>query len=127
MSNLPTDVLGISETNSNRSGSHHLAKFGSRWSRSSSALADAPSFSTTHAIGRSLHFSSGIPITAASSTAGCAMSAVSSSIEDTHSPPDLITSLVRSVSVRYPCSSITPTSPVRSQPSWNRSSDPGAL
>ena len=66
-------------------------------------------------------------MTAASSTAGCAISAPSSSMDDTHSPPDLMTSFVRSVSWRYPYSSITPTSPVRSHPSSKRSSEPGAL
>ena len=51
------------------------------------------------ASGRSPHFSSGTPITAASATAGWAISAFSSSIDEIHSPPDLITSLARSVSV----------------------------
>ena len=43
------------------------------------------------------HFSSGIAITAASATAGCAMSAFSSSTDEIHSPPDLITSFERSL------------------------------
>ena len=69
--------------------------------------------------GRSPHFSSGTPMTAASITSGWAMMAFSSSIEEIHSPPDLITSLARSVSVTKPSGSMVPTSPVRSQPSWN--------
>ena len=48
----------------------------------------------------------------------------SSSIDEIHSPPDLITSLARSVSLMNPSASRVPTSPVRSQPSWNFS---GAL
>ncbi len=69
------------------------------------------------ASGRSLHFSSGIAITAASAIAGCAISAFSRSTELIHSPPDLIRSLVRSVMRTKPSSSIVATSPVRSQPS----------
>src|SRR5439155_6123871 len=80
--NLPTLVFGISSMNSNRSGSHHFANCGARKSRSSSLVAVAPSFSTTAASGRSAHFSSGIAITAASATAGCAMSAFSSSTDE---------------------------------------------
>ena len=57
----------------------------------------APGFGTTQASGRSSHFASGTPTTAASSTLGCAMMAFSSSTELIHSPPDLITSLARSV------------------------------
>src|SRR5262249_4914892 len=95
--NLPTLVFGISSTNSNRSGSHHLAKFGARNSRSCSGVALAPSFRTTAASGRSAHFSSGIAITAASAIAGCAISAPSSSTDEIHSPPDLITSFARSL------------------------------
>src|SRR5262249_10846373 len=95
--NLPTLVFGISSTNSKRSGSHHLANCGARYSRSSSAVAVAPSLTTTAASGRSDHFSSGIAITAASATAGCPISAFSSSTEEIHSPPDLITSFERSL------------------------------
>ena len=78
-----------------------------------------PSARTTVASGRSPHFSSGTPTTQASSTSGWAISAFSSSTEEIHSPPDLITSLARSVSGRKPSAVSEPTSPVRSQPSSN--------
>ena len=42
------------------------------------------------------HFSSGIPITAASSTAGCWKRQSSTSMEETFSPPVMITSFFRS-------------------------------
>ena len=45
------------------------------------------------------------------------MSAFSSSTEEIHSPPDLITSLVRSMSLMNAVASSSATSPVRSQPS----------
>jgi hypothetical protein len=45
------------------------------------------------------------------------MTVFSSSIELIHSPPDLITSFVRSVIATYPCASIVATSPVSNQPS----------
>src|SRR5207342_599656 len=124
--NLPTLVFGISVMNSYRSGSHHLAKFGARKSRSSSPVAVAPSRRTTAASGRSSHFASGIAITAASATAGCAISAFSRSTDEIHSPPDLIRSLVRSVMRTKPSSSIAATSPVRSQPSSVNLSSLGA-
>ena len=59
-----------------------------------------PSRSTTVASGRSPHFSSGTPTTDASTTSGWAIRSFSSSTEEIHSPPDLITSLARSVRVR---------------------------
>ena len=82
-------------------------------------VASAPGRSTTQASGRSPQRLSGIPITAASCTDGCAISSFSRSTEEIHSPPDLITSLIRSVMVKKPRSSSVPTSPVRSQPSRN--------
>ena len=51
---------------------------------------------TQTASGRSAHFSCGTAITAASSTAGWPISAFSSATEEIHSPPDLMTSFVRS-------------------------------
>ena len=66
-------------------------------------------------------------MTAASTTSGCAMIAFSSSTDEIHSPPDLMTSLARSVIWTKPFASTVPTSPVRSQPSWNLSgADPGS-
>src|SRR5205814_5018 len=70
LSNFPTLVFGISPTNSTRSGSHHFGNCGEMNSSSSSLVADASGFKTTHAIGRSLQRSSGMAMTAASSTAG---------------------------------------------------------
>ena len=58
-------------------------------------------------------------MTAASATSGLPASRFSSSTEEIHSPPDLITSLTRSVIWKKPRSSMVPMSPVRSQPSWN--------
>src|ERR1017187_142379 len=119
LSSFPTLVLGTSSINAQRSGNHQRATRAARKSRSCSIVADAPGFITTHASGRSSQRSSGTPITTASSTSGCAIRWFSSSIEEIHSPPDLITSLARSVIWMNPFASTTPTSPVRSQPSWN--------
>ncbi len=52
---------------------------------------------TTSAIGRSPHFSSFTPITAASATPAHCVIRSSICSDDTHSPPVLITSLMRSV------------------------------
>ena len=54
---------------------------------------------------------------AAIATAGCAIAMFSTSIELIHSPPDLITSLLRSVICMKPSGSIVATSPVGNQPS----------
>ena len=54
---------------------------------------------------------------AASATAGCAIAMFSMSIELIHSPPDLITSLLRSVMCRKLSRSMVATSPVGNQPS----------
>ena len=53
---------------------------------------------------------------AAIATAGCAIAMFSTSIELIHSPPDLITSLLRSVICMKPSASIVATSPVGNQP-----------
>ena len=52
------------------------------------------------------------------------MSSVSTSTEEIHSPPDLMRSLARSVMRTKPCSSSSPMSPVRSQPSSVNLSSP---
>jgi 3,4-dihydroxyphenylacetate 2,3-dioxygenase len=119
LSNLPTAVFGISGTNAQFSGTCQRATFSPRNFASSAASALAPERSTTQASGRSPQRLSGMPITAASCTAGCAISSFSRSTEEIHSPPDLITSLIRSVMVKNARSSSVPTSPVRSQPSRN--------
>ena len=76
-----------------------------------------PSRSTIAASGRSPQRSSGMAITAASATAGWAMSRFSRSTEEIHSPPDLTRSLDRSQILRFPRGSIVTTSPVWNQPS----------
>src|SRR5918995_1661238 len=116
LSNLPTDVFGTSMTNAHRSGSCQRASVAARNSRSSPGVTKFPFHTTTVASGRSPQRSSGTPTTAASTTSGCAISRVSSSTEEIHSPPDLITSFARSVIVRKPSGVIVPTSPVDSQP-----------
>ena len=58
-----------------------------------------------------------MPTQAAMATAGCAMAVFSMSIELIHSPPDLITSLLRSVICMKPSASMVATSPVGNQPS----------
>ena len=97
LSNFPTLVLGTSGMNAQRSGSCHFATRSARNARSVSASSVAPSRTTTDASGRSCQRSSGTATTAASSTSGCAISWFSNSTELIHSPPDLMTSLVRSV------------------------------
>ena len=96
MENFPTLVLGTSSMNSTASGSHQRGTSGSRCARTSSGVSDSPGSTTTQANGRSTHRSCGTPMTAASTTFGCAMRAFSSSTELIHSPPDFTRSLVRS-------------------------------
>src|SRR3954451_7743221 len=85
LSNLPTLVLGTSSMKAQRSGIHHLETCGIRYARICSGVACEPGFSTTQASGRSSHFGSGTPITAASRTSGWPMIAFSSSTEEIHS------------------------------------------
>ena len=99
LSYLPTLVRGISSSIVQRSGSHHRTTLSARKSRSSAGVIAAPSCSTTAASGRSCQRSSGTPTTAASRTSGWPMRVFSSSTDEIHSPPDLMTSLARSVSV----------------------------
>ena len=56
------------------------------------ASGDPPAASTTYALGRSPHFSSGIPTTATSNTAGCESRACSTSTVETFSPPEMMMS-----------------------------------
>ena len=118
LSNLPTLVLGTSSTNVQRSGSHHRRP-GRRGSRQLLGGGGRTLLDDHRDQGRSLHRSSGTAITAASATAGWAITSFSSSTDEIHSPPDLITSLARSLIGVKPSSSSCPMSPVRSQPSWN--------
>jgi hypothetical protein len=73
-------------------------------------------------MGRSSHLGWGMPIQAAMATAGWAMAMFSMSMELIHSPPDLITSLLRSVICMKPSASMVATSPVGNQPSAQRRS-----
>ena len=98
LSNFPTLVLGTAGI-AQRSGSCQRATR-RRGTRSPRSRRWAPCLSTTVASGRSPHFSSGTATTAASATCGWAIRWFSSSTEEIHSPPDLMTSLARSVSVR---------------------------
>ena len=95
--NLPTLVFGISATNSMRSGSHHFAKLrreelAQLVRRRGRALLQhdgrerplGPLLVGDREDGRLGH-------------GGCAMSAFSSSTEEIHSPPDLMTSFERSL------------------------------
>src|SRR6266480_1244955 len=98
LSNLPTDVFGTSSMKRTSSGSHHLATLSRRKSITSSWVT-CPLNSgrgTAYTTGRSSHLGWGRPMTAASRILGWAITAFSSSTEEIHSPPDLMTSLVRS-------------------------------
>src|SRR5438477_7452721 len=97
LSNLPTEVLGTSSMNRISSGSHHLATLSLRKSITSSCVTWPlnSGLVTAYATGLSSHFGWTRPITAASMILGWAMIAFSSSTDEIHSPPDLITSLVR--------------------------------
>src|SRR5438105_4793410 len=119
LSNLPTEVLGTSSINRISSGNHHLATLSRRKSSTSSCVTWPlnSGFGTANATGRSSHFGWASPITAASMILGWAMIAFSNSTDEIHSPPDLITSLVRSTIWMYPSGLIFATSPVRNQPS----------
>src|ERR1017187_2900183 len=117
LSNLPTLVLGMVSKNVQFSGNHHLATRSAKKSRNSSGLAVMSGRSTTQHSGRSCHFSSGTATTAASKTAGWAIMVLSRVTELIHSPPDLMTSLVRSLMTMKPSGSRVPMSPVRSQKS----------
>ena len=55
-------------------------------------------------------------MTATSATAGWVISRSSTSLDEMFSPPRMMMSLSRSVTVRRPPASIRPTSPVRNQP-----------
>jgi hypothetical protein len=76
---------------------------------------------------RSPSTASGAAMMATSATAGCADSKSSISFEEMFSPPRMMMSLSRSVTVRYPSASRYPRSPVRYQrPGRNASaSSPG--
>ena len=94
---MPVAVCGSSSTNTTSSGIHHFAILPSKNFSNSSRLTSWPGFLIATTIGRSSYFGCRTPITAASCTPGCATAMFSRSMELIHSPPDLITSLERSV------------------------------
>ena len=63
---------------------------------SSSLTSPASGSSTTSAVTISPHFSSGMPMTATSVTASCDIRVSSTSIDETFSPPVMMTSFLRS-------------------------------
>ena len=68
----------------------------------SSSVASCPCLSTTNALGRSPHFSSGMATTAASITAGWRDTACSTSMVEMFSPPEMMMSLSLSLISTYP-------------------------
>mmetsp|Transcript_10550 Transcript_10550/g.32864 ORF Transcript_10550/g.32864 Transcript_10550/m.32864 type:complete len:295 (+) Transcript_10550:305-1189(+) len=76
---------------------------------------------TTVATGLSSHLGCGTATTAACTTPSMPRMWFSRSMEEIHSPPDLMTSLDLSLMTIAPSSSILATSPVISQPLWNLS------
>src|SRR5439155_9247041 len=123
---FPTLVFGTASMSTTSSGSANFASRGRRYSTISRGSSVMPGLGTTQARGRSTHFGCGTAMTAASSTLGWSMIIVSTSMDEIHSPPDLMRSLVRSVICTYPSGSMDATSPVRNQPSAvNRSTDSG--
>ena len=71
----------------------------SQKAKRSCALSLDPWRLTARTRGRSSHFGCATPITAASTISGWAIARFSSSIDDIHSPPDLMTSFVRNLHV----------------------------
>ena len=114
-------------TNTTSSGIWNLAVLPTKKASSSSRLTSMPGFLTTAMMGRSSHLGWRMPTQAAIATAGCAMAMFSTSIELIHSPPDLITSLLRSVICKKPSASIVATSPVGNQPPSTSGEPPSCL
>uniref|UniRef100_A0A0E0CZG2 Uncharacterized protein n=1 Tax=Oryza meridionalis TaxID=40149 RepID=A0A0E0CZG2_9ORYZ len=81
----------------------------------------APSLSVTNAHGDSPHCSSALATTDASSTAGCAYSAFSTSRLLMFSPPEMMMSFIRSFTSMYPSGCFTPRSPEWYHPPANAS------
>ena len=93
---LPVAVRVSASRSSTDVGHLKCASRPRQCSRSARSSMVAPGASTTSAFTVSPHFSSGTPMTAASATSGCEHSASSTSIDDTFSPPLMITSFFRS-------------------------------
>src|SRR5688572_17176757 len=113
--------------NTTSSGSHQLATLSRMCALSVAPSSVLPCLRTTTSSGRSCHLGCATPITAACSTSGCPQATPSSAIVLIHSPPDLMTSLERSVSAMCPYLSIVATSPVLSQPSSSSALPPSPL
>ena len=92
---LPVDVFG-SSPNSISLGALKPGRVSRENAISSAAVSSAPGRSATKPFGRSPHFSSEIATTAASSTSGCRTSALSTSIVEMFSPPEMMMSFARS-------------------------------
>ena len=117
-----------------RTGSRPAATIWRRGRRdgrgSAAGVTSEPALRTTSSSGRSSHLGCLTPTAAASATPGQPTAAFSRSIELIHSPPDLITSLERSVICSMPSGWRTATSPVSNQPSVvdaRRPSRPGNI
>ena len=83
----------------------------------SSALVRVASFFTANSFGVSPECASGTPTTAHSRSPPWLMATSSTSFGNTLKPETLIMSFLRSTMRTRPCTSMTPTSPVRKKPS----------
>ncbi len=100
LSTLPTLERGRSAQTSTCLGALTLPIRSLTKAISSAGSTCCPARSWTTAVTRSPHFSSGSPTTAQSWTAGCAISACSTSVEYTLKPPVITMSLARSTMKR---------------------------
>jgi len=91
--------IGHSVTNRTYRGTLKQASPPRQCAMTSSDVTGDPSV-TISAVTISPHFSSGMPMTATSRTAGCEVITSSTSMDDTFSPPEMITSFLRSEIVR---------------------------
>ena len=114
-------------TKATSSGSHQSTILPRMKPSIASASSVAPGLHTTTSSGRSCQRGCGTAITAACNTAGWPMARFSSSTELIHSPPDLITSLLRSVSWMRPSGAMVARSPVFSQPCSSTALPPSFL
>ena len=89
-------VRGRASRNSTDLGALKCARWLRQWAMSSVSVTSAPARTTTSALMASPHLSSGTPMTATSATAECLYRQSSTSIEDTFSPPVMMTSFLRS-------------------------------
>lgn len=111
-------MRGIASRNSTLVGALYPATRSLQCAMMSASVTVAPATGTTKALMVSPHLVWGTPITATSATSGWLKMVSSTSMDDTFSPPVMITSFFRSEIVRWPSDSSTqPPSPV-----WNQSS-----